>query len=65
MEHVASHCLLWQVSLQVPLKLVNYKQRVEVISPCLIHSLICELSGVFFCNNSDIQWSAGIFFEKT
>lgn len=31
---------------------------------CLIHSLICELSGVFFCNNSDIQWSAGIFFEK-
>lgn len=30
----------------------------------LIHSLICELSGVFFCNNSDIQWPAGFFWEK-
>lgn len=30
----------------------------------LIHSLICELLGVFFCNNSDIQWPAGFFWEK-
>lgn len=66
---VASSCLHWQDSLQVPSALCQLTQRkgtsqVWVTSPYLIHSLICELSAVFFCNNSDIQRPAGFFLEK-
>lgn len=35
--------------------------QVWVTSPHLIHSPICELSGVFSCSNSDTQWPAGFF----
>lgn len=69
MELVASSCSHGQGSLQVPPVLCWLTERkghfqVWVTSPHLIHSLICELSSVFYCSNSDIQWPAGFFWEK-
>lgn len=68
---LASSCSHWRGSLRVPPALCWLTGRkkkiyfqVWVTSPHLIHSLICELFGAFFCNNSDIQWPAGFFLGK-